>query len=79
MGCRVQRHLVNVAEDDNILVRVRPTRFVATRTAAASGHESEFAQTGVGATAARDERDVELVIEVLPAQQSGGGGDHAGG
>ena len=78
-GRGVQRHLVHVAQDYYVLVWMRPCRAVGRRTAApASPREGEFAQAGAAAPATGDERDVELIVQILAAQKGGRAGDDTG-
>src|SRR5262245_8569432 len=44
----------------------------------ASGNDSEFREAGVAAAAAGDERDVQLVIQILAAQERGRAGNDSG-
>jgi hypothetical protein len=41
----------------------------------AARHDGEFVQAGIRATATGDERDVQLVVEILPAENCRRGGD----
>jgi hypothetical protein len=67
------RELVDVAKHGDVLIRMR--RLWATRVRnrlidlwrCAARNDGEFRQTGTGAAAAGDERDVQFVVEVLAA------------
>src|SRR5438874_969145 len=57
---------------------MRTGQFVSGRVVAASGGEGEFAQAGGAATATGNERDVELIVQVLAAQKGGRATEHTG-
>ena len=87
-GRGVQRSLVHIAEHDDVFVRMRRCRSggiratasvsPASAATAAALHDGEFAQAGVGATAAGDERDVQLVVQILAAQKCRRSGNGSG-
>jgi hypothetical protein len=86
LGSGVQRRLVHVAEHDDVLVRMRRGRAGGStaappfrRAGLAARHDGEFAQARAGAAAASDERDVQLVVQILPAQKRRRSGDGPGG
>ncbi len=87
----VDRVLIHVADDDDVLVgmrRHRPrrgtpapaARAVRRRCVGATAPcpDGEFAHVVGGATAGSDERDVQLAVQVLAAQKRGGACHHPG-
>ena len=80
----VERVLVHVAEDDDVLVRMRRGRAAARRhglrlARRAGRDDGELAEARVGAAAAGDERDVQLVVQIPAAQQRRRAGDDSRG
>ncbi len=82
-GRGLDRVVVHVAEDGDVLVWMRARCGVRGATAAAAApltarRDGELVEARVRAAAARDERDAQLIVQILPAQQRRGASHDAG-
>src|SRR5678815_3767921 len=79
LRCGIQGELVYIAENRDILVRMRSfgDRFGLFGRAAAR-HEGEFTQVCIPPTATGNERNVQFIVEILAAENCRRRGDDSG-